>query len=67
MVQQKARGGGIRTGPDTSRYAREITSTGDRPERPGRSLVTTDHDVIRQWTERRAATPATVAGTEHDA
>jgi len=65
MPQQK----GIRTGPDTSRslrYAQEITSTDDRPERPGRSLVTADRAVIQQWADRRDATPATVDGTEHD-
>ena len=27
--------------------------------------MTTDHDVIEQWAERRNAVPATVAGTEH--
>ncbi|MGW4589713.1 Rho termination factor N-terminal domain-containing protein [Amycolatopsis thermoflava] len=60
--------GGMRTGPDSSkslRYAQEITSPDDDPERPGRSLVTTDHDVIRQWAEKRKAHPATVPGTEH--
>ncbi|MFL6121317.1 Rho termination factor N-terminal domain-containing protein [Actinophytocola sp.] len=62
-------GGGVRTGPGTSKslkYSQEITSTDDDPERPGRSLVTTDHDVIRQWAEKRDAAPATVPGTEHD-
>jgi hypothetical protein len=62
------RGGGVRTGPGTSKslkYSQEITSTDDDPERPGRSLVTTDHDVIRQWAEQRDAVPATVEGTEH--
>jgi hypothetical protein len=44
----------------------EITSTADRPERAGRSLVTTDHEVIRQWAKARRAVPATVAGTHHD-
>ncbi|GAA4455728.1 hypothetical protein GCM10023170_049240 [Phytohabitans houttuyneae] len=69
MAQQTERDGGIRTGPDTSRslrYAQEITSTDQRPERPGRSLVTTGHEVIRQWAERRDAAPATISGTEHD-
>lgn len=47
------------------KYAQEITSTGDDPERPGRSLVTTSHDVIREWAEKRGAKPATVPGTEH--
>ncbi|WP_447003024.1 hypothetical protein ACRAKI_25380 [Saccharothrix isguenensis] len=61
-------GGGIRTGEDTSKslkYSQEITSPADEPERPGRSLATTSHEVIRQWAEARDATPATVEGTEH--
>ncbi|WP_203777987.1 hypothetical protein [Paractinoplanes deccanensis] len=62
-------GGGKRTGKKASKsldYSQEITSTADRPERPGRSLVTTDHEVIRQWAKARNAVPATVAGTHHD-
>jgi hypothetical protein len=62
-------GGGVRTGKDSSkslRYSQEVTSTEDEPERPGRSLATTDHDVIRRWAEERGAKPATVEGTEHD-
>jgi len=61
-------GGHVRTGPETSKslkYSQEITSPADDPERPGRSLVTTSHDVIRQWAESRKAVPATVEGTEH--
>ncbi|MBY8871818.1 hypothetical protein K7640_08185 [Micromonospora sp. PLK6-60] len=62
-------GGGARTGAHTSssvRYSQEITSTDDEPERPGRSLVTTDHDVIRRWAEARKGVPCTVEGSEHD-
>ena len=61
-------GGGVRRGPETSKsidYSQEITSPDDEPERPGRSLVTTNHDVIRQWAEQRGGVPATVRGTEH--
>jgi hypothetical protein len=47
------------------KYSQEITSTDDKPERAGRSLVTTDHEVIRQWAKARKAVPATVGGTEH--
>jgi hypothetical protein len=44
----------------------EDSMAGDEtPERPGRSLVTTNHDVIRRWAEARGAVPATVDGTEH--
>jgi hypothetical protein len=62
-------GGGVRTGSHTSssvKYSQEISSVDDEAERPGRSLVTTDHDVIRQWAEARKGVPCTVDGTEHD-
>lgn len=62
-------GGRVRTGPETStsiQYSQEVTSTQDEPEREGRSLVTTHHEVIKQWAEERNAVPATVPGTEHD-
>jgi hypothetical protein len=61
-------GGHLRTGEETSRslkYSQEVTSPDDEPERPGRSLATTSHEVIRQWAEKRSAKPATVEGTEH--
>ncbi|QGQ21148.1 hypothetical protein GC089_16240 [Cellulomonas sp. JZ18] len=62
-------GGHVRTGPDTSKslkYSQEVTSPDDEPERAGRSLVTTSHEVIKQWAEDRGGRPATVEGTEHD-
>jgi hypothetical protein len=62
-------GGKVRTGPESSdslKYSQEVTSADDEPERQGRSLVTTHHEVIKQWAEARDATPATVSGTEHD-
>lgn len=61
-------GGRLRTGDQTSsslKYSQEITSPEQDPERPGRSLATTHHDVIKQWAEARGGTPATVEGTEH--
>lgn len=61
--------GRIRTGDQSSsslQYSQEITSPDQEPERPGRSLATTHHEVIRQWAEARGATPATVEGTEHE-
>jgi hypothetical protein len=67
--QDQDSGGGIRTGPESSKslqYAQEIRSPDDKPEKPGQTLVTTNHDVIRQWAEKRNAQPATVPGTEHD-
>ncbi|MER6583512.1 hypothetical protein [Nonomuraea sp. NPDC001023] len=47
------------------KYEQHVTSTDEHEERPGRSLVTTDHDVIQQWAQERGAKPATVPGTEH--
>jgi hypothetical protein len=61
-------GGRLRTGEQTSRslkYSQEVTSPDEDPERPGRSLATTHHEVIKQWAEDRGGTPATVDGTEH--
>lgn len=61
--------GRMRTGPQSSdslKYSQEITSPEDEPERQGRSLVTTHHEVIKQWAEARDGQPATVEGTEHD-
>jgi hypothetical protein len=61
-------GGHVRTGPETSKsikYSQEVTSPDEDPERQGRSLVTTHHEVIREWAEGRGGRPATVPGTEH--
>ena len=61
-------GGRLRTGDQTSKslkYSQEVTSPDEDPERPGRSLATTSHEVIRQWAESRGGEPATVPGTEH--
>ncbi|SCL14345.1 hypothetical protein [Micromonospora inyonensis] len=58
-----------RTGRASSRSVRSsqlIESTADRPERPGRSLVTANHEVIQRWARARGAKPATIAGTERD-
>jgi Rho termination factor, N-terminal domain len=62
--------GKIRHGDASSsslKYSQEVTSTEDEPEREGRSLATTHHEVIRQWAEERGGVPATVEGTEHGA
>ena len=58
----------VRYGDESSKslkYSQEITSTEEEPEREGRSLATTHHEVIRQWAEERGGVPATVDGTEH--
>lgn len=62
-------GGGVRQGRSSARslkYAQHISSPEEQPSRPGRSLVTTDHEVIRRWAEARGAKPATVVGSEYD-
>ena len=61
-------GGRLRTGDETSKslkYSQEVTSPDEEPEREGRSLATTHHEVIKRWAEERDGTPATVEGTEH--
>ena len=61
-------GGAVRHGPQESKsvkYSQEITSPGEDAERAGRSLVTTNHEVIKQWAEARGGRPAMVGGTEH--
>jgi len=61
-------GGRLRTGPETSKslkYSQEVTSPDEEPEREGRSLATTHHEVIKRWAEERDGVPATVEGTEH--
>lgn len=47
-------------------YNQEIRKPEDHEEYPGKSLITTNHDVIRRWAEDRGAVPATVPGTEHE-
>lgn len=48
------------------KYAKWIDGVEDHEDRPGQSLATQNHDVIRQWAEERGAVPVTVPGTEHD-
>jgi hypothetical protein len=47
------------------KYEQHVTSPDEHEDRAGRSLVTTDHDVIRQWAEDRGAKPATVPGSDY--
>ena len=54
-------GGRVRTGPESSdslKYSQEVTSPDEEPEREGRSLVTTHHEVIKEWAEARDGTHA---------
>jgi hypothetical protein len=62
-------GGHLRRGarvPTSLTYSQEVTSLDDEPERRGRSLLTTSHEVIRRWAEERNGAPSTVEGTDHD-
>jgi hypothetical protein len=40
-----------------------IENAVDHPDRPGQSLATRNHEVIRIWAEGRGAVPATVSST----
>jgi len=51
---------------DSTLRAKWIGSTDEREDRPGQTLATRNHDVIKQWAAERKGTPATVPGTEHD-
>lgn len=42
-----------------------VESPDEHEEHSGESLITTDHEVIKQWAAERDASPATVPGTEH--
>jgi len=46
--------------------AKWIESPDEHAERPGQTLATRDHEVIRRWAEERGAAPATIPGTERD-
>jgi hypothetical protein len=59
----------VRVGEATSRsvkYGHVVNSPDEIPDEPGKSLVTTNHEVIRKWAEERGAVPATPAGTGHE-
>ncbi len=43
-----------------------VASPSDHADRPGQTLETRSHDVIRQWAETRKAVPSSVLGSEHD-
>ncbi|MEA2514636.1 MAG: hypothetical protein QOJ59_4123 [Thermomicrobiales bacterium] len=45
--------------------AKWINSVDEHEDRPGQTLATRNHDVVRRWAEERGAVPATVPGTEH--
>jgi hypothetical protein len=43
--------------------AKWVHRPGEKPDRSGQTLATRDHDVIRDWAERRNAIPATATRT----
>jgi hypothetical protein len=62
-------GGRVRRGPGSSaslKYSQEISSPDGEPEREGRSLLTTNHEVILRWAQERGGVPASVPGTERE-
>ena len=50
---------------DSTQYAKWISGPDEHEDHHGQSLVTRNHEVIKQWAEARDAVPATVPGTEH--
>ena len=48
----------------STQYAKWVESPDDHEDRPGQSLVTRNHEVIRQWAEERGASPATIPGAQ---
>ena len=61
-------GGGIAEGQSSSKslkYAKVIDSPDEHEDRPGKTLVTRNHEVIQRWAEERKAKPATVKGSRH--
>ena len=48
----------------TTLRAKWTHSADDHADRPGQTLATRSHDVIRQWAEERGGVPATVGAKE---
>lgn len=46
------------------KYSKWIDTPEQHEDRPGQSLATRSHDVIRQWADARQAVPASVESTE---
>lgn len=54
--------------PEQERQLREgfVVASLTGEYKPGATLLTRNHDIIRRWAEARGAQPATVPGTEHE-
>lgn len=55
---------GSKLSPATKR-AKWINRPNEKEDRPGQTLATRRHDVIKHWADERKAAPATVPGTEY--
>lgn len=49
-----------------TKQAKWINSSDQHENHPGQALATRNHQVIETWASQRQASPATVAGTEHN-
>ncbi len=54
--------------PQQERQLREgfVVASQSGEDKPGATLLTRNHDIIRRWAEARGGQPATVPGTEHE-
>jgi len=54
--------------PEQERQLQEgfVVANKTRINKPGATLLTRNHEIIKRWAEQRGAVPATVPGTEHD-
>jgi hypothetical protein len=50
----------------TTQRAKWLHDPEEHEDKPGQSLATRSHDVIRHWADDRGAKPATVHGTERE-
>lgn len=48
----------------TTLRAKWINNVGEKEDRPGQTLATQSHDVIKHWAEERKATPATIQSND---
>ena len=51
---------------ESTKRARWVGDPKEHEERPGQTLATRDHEVIRHWAEERGAQPATVESSWHE-
>ena len=49
----------------TAQRVKWVHTADEHEDKPGQSLATRSHEVIRHWAEERDAESATIPGTEH--